>query len=157
MHQNSKTLFFLNEDNFFNFPISKCLFYKLIINQFLFRNQPDITEFLLQKNANINSVNKNGCTSLHVAVNKQHTNCVRVLLKYKCDVNIQDSYGDTALHDIISKEITKESKIIVDMLLATPSINLSLRNKRGFNILQYASLKGNYMYTQIIITNTNKN
>lgn len=100
---------------------------------------------MLQKNANINSVNKNGCTGLHVAVNKQHTNCVRILLKYKCDVNIQDSYGDTALHDIISKEINKESKLIIDMLLATPSINLSLRNKRGFNILHYASLKGNIM------------
>ncbi|RNA37255.1 E3 ubiquitin- ligase MIB2 isoform X2 [Brachionus plicatilis] len=117
-----------------------------------FGNQPDITELLLQKNANINSINKNGCTGLHVAVNKQHINCVRVLLKYKCDVNIQDSYGDTALHDIISKEITKESKIIIDMLLATPSINLSLRNKRGFNILQYASLKGNDIAVEKLIS-----
>ena len=100
---------------------------------------------MLQKNININAVNKNGCTALHVAVNKQHINCVKVLLKYKCEVNIQDSYGDTAIHDIISKELTKESKQIIDMLLATPSINLSLRNKRGFNILHYASLKGNLL------------
>jgi E3 ubiquitin-protein ligase mind-bomb len=121
----------------------------------------------LQKNSNINCTNKNGCTTLHVAVNKQHVNCVKVLLKFKCDVNIQvfgsrkiryskltasvlnthlnlkDHYGDTALHDIIGKEVGKESKQIIDMLLATPSINLSIRNKRGFNILHYASLKGN--------------
>jgi hypothetical protein len=92
---------------------------------------------------------------------------VKVLLKYKCDVNIQviifcfflliiysftifnilkskkDSYGDTALHDIIGKEVNKESKQIIDLLLSTPSINLSIRNKRGFNILHHASLKGN--------------
>ena len=54
-----------------------------------FGNQPDITELLIQKGSNINCVNKNGCSSLHVAVNKQHINCVKVLLKYKCDVNIQ--------------------------------------------------------------------
>ena len=98
---------------------------------------------LIQKSANINSVNNNGCSPLHVAVNKQHVNCVKILLKYKCDSNVQDSYGDTALHDIIGKEINKESKQIIELLLSVPSINLSLRNKRGFNTLHHASLKGN--------------
>lgn len=65
------------------------------------------------------------------------------MLKYKCDCNVQDSYGDTALHDLIGKEVTKESKQIIELLLSVPSINLSLRNKRGFNTLHHASLKGN--------------
>jgi len=37
----------------------------------------------------MNVVNKAGRTSLHVAVCKQHADCVRVLLKYRCDVNVQ--------------------------------------------------------------------
>lgn len=117
-----------------------------------FGNKPEITELLIQKNANINTINNNGCSALHVAVNKQHINCVKNLLKYKCDCNIQDSYGDTALHDIIGKEVTKESKQIVDILLQVPSINLSLRNKRGFNTLHHASLKGNaYAIEKLIL------
>jgi E3 ubiquitin-protein ligase mind-bomb len=49
------------------------------------------------------------------------------------------------LHDIIGKEVNKESKAIIELLLTVPSINLSLRNKRGFNTLHHASLKGNAM------------
>jgi len=37
----------------------------------------------------MNVVNKAGRTCLHVAVCKQHADCVRVLLKYRCDVNVQ--------------------------------------------------------------------
>ena len=111
-----------------------------------YSNQPEILELLIQKNCNINSLNKNGCSALHVAVNKQHINCIKILIKYKCDVNNQDSYGDTALHDIISKETSKETKQIIELLLSVPSINLSIRNKRGFNTLHHASLKGNSTY-----------
>jgi len=37
----------------------------------------------------MNSVNKAKRTSLHVAVIKQLPDCVRVLLKHRCDVNVQ--------------------------------------------------------------------
>jgi len=52
-------------------------------------NQADVTEFLLSKNAQVNAVNKGGCSALHVAVNKQQLRCVHVLLKHKCDPNKQ--------------------------------------------------------------------
>lgn len=58
---------------------------------FLFRNQPEIMEVLLRKGANIDVVNKGRCSALHVAVNKQHPSCVKLLLKYNCDVNVQVS------------------------------------------------------------------
>ena len=54
-----------------------------------FRNQPEICEILLGKGASINAVNKGGCSTLHVAVNKQQVKCVKTLLHHKCDVNIQ--------------------------------------------------------------------
>lgn len=148
------------------FKISYFLIIQILLKRVSLSNQPEIVELLLQKNSNINCINKNGCSALHVAVNKQHINCVKMLLKYKCDCNLQvcscllfqailkiisvtiifkDSYGDTALHDIIGKEVTKESKQIIELLLSVPSINLSLRNKRGFNTLHHASLKGNLM------------
>ena len=50
-------------------------------------------ELLLKKSTSgMNTVNKAGRTSLHVAVCKQHPDCVRVLLKYRCDVNVQVYY-----------------------------------------------------------------
>ncbi|KAG8320496.1 E3 ubiquitin-protein ligase mib2 [Homalodisca vitripennis] len=52
---------------------------------------------------------------------------------------IRDSYGDTALHDAIGKE----SLDIVDMLCSVHGADFTIRNKRGFNILHHAALKGN--------------
>ena len=84
-------------------------------------------------------MNQGNCSSLHVAVNKNYTECVRVLIRHKCDVNMRDSYGDTALHDTIAKD----NKDIVDLLVSAPGVDLTLKNQRGFNVLHHASLKGN--------------
>ncbi|XP_076044605.1 E3 ubiquitin-protein ligase mind bomb 2 isoform X4 [Oratosquilla oratoria] len=104
-----------------------------------FGNQPEIMELLLRKGTTINVVNKGRCSALHVAVNKQHVSCVKILLQYNCDVNVQDSYGDTALHDAIGKASVE----ILELLGNSPHLDLGLRNKRGFNVLHHAALKGN--------------
>ena len=52
---------------------------------------------------------------------------------------LKDSFGDTALHDAIGKD----NKEIVEMLVAHPGIDFTLRSKRGFNVLHHAALKGN--------------
>ena len=58
----------------------------------LHSNKPAVMDLLLKKSTSgMNAVNKAGRTCLHVAVCKQHADCVRVLLKYRCDVNIQVS------------------------------------------------------------------
>ncbi|VDH99791.1 E3 ubiquitin-protein ligase mind-bomb [Mytilus galloprovincialis] len=112
-----------------------------------FGYQAEIMEMLLRKGAQINSLNNGGCSSLHVAVNKQHLECAKILLRYKCNVNIQDSYGDTCLHDAIGKE----NRQIIDMLVCYNGIDFTLRNKRGFNVLHHAALKGNSFATEKIL------
>ncbi|XP_049797382.1 E3 ubiquitin-protein ligase MIB2 [Schistocerca nitens] len=112
-----------------------------------FGNQPEIMQLLLSRGADIDAVNRGHCTALHVAVNKQHVQCVSELLKKGCNVNIQDLYGDTALHDAICKE----SAEITDMLCAVPNIDFTLRNRRGFNVLQHAALKGNNFATERLL------
>ena len=96
-------------------------------------------ELLLRKGANIDAVNKGHCSALHVAVSKQHPSCVKLLLKYDCNVNVQDSYGDTPLHDAIGKTSIE----ILELLGNSTHLNLNLKNKRGFNVLHHAALKGN--------------
>ncbi len=56
---------------------------------YCFRNQPEICELLLSKGANIDAVNNGGCSTLHVAVNKQQIKCVKTLLRHRCNVNTQ--------------------------------------------------------------------
>ena len=53
------------------------------------RNQCQVMELLLKKGAGIDALNNGECSTLHVAVNKQHLDCVRVLLLHKANVNIQ--------------------------------------------------------------------
>ncbi|XP_018058447.1 PREDICTED: E3 ubiquitin-protein ligase MIB2 [Atta colombica] len=113
-----------------------------------FGNQPEIMDLLLSRGAAINAVNNGRCSALHVAVNKQHVQCVRILLRYHCDVNLQDSYGDTALHDAIGKDALD----VIDALCACEKVDFTLRNKRGFNILHHAALKGNAHATERLVT-----
>ena len=107
-----------------------------------FRNQPALMEYLIVKGADRNAANRSKCTPLHVAVNKQHESCVKLLLRTGCNVNWKDSYGDTALHDAIGKE----NMDIVAALIAVPEVDFMLKNKRGFNVLHHAALKGNNLW-----------
>jgi len=63
---------------------------------------------------------------------------MNLLTLYKLS-DVQDSYGDTGLHDAISKDNSE----LIDLLLKTSTVDLLLRNARGFNALHHAALKGN--------------
>jgi E3 ubiquitin-protein ligase mind-bomb len=86
----------------------------------------------------MNIINTNKCTPLHVAVNKGHTDVVRVLVKANCDVNVQDSSGDTAIHDAI----TKDQPDIINILINSNKCDLTIVNQQGFNPFHRAALKG---------------
>lgn len=58
---------------------------------------------------------------------------------------LQDSFGDTVLHDAIAKDFTE----IVELLVHFRGIDLSVKNKRGFNCLHHAALKGNERLAKI--------
>ena len=54
-------------------------------------------------------------------------------------MSLQDLAGDTPLHDAISKE----KNTIVDLILQSQVLDVTVCNRRGFNPLHLASLKGN--------------
>uniref|UniRef100_A0A182VU66 RING-type E3 ubiquitin transferase n=1 Tax=Anopheles minimus TaxID=112268 RepID=A0A182VU66_9DIPT len=112
-----------------------------------FGNQPEVMRVLLQHNASIDELNSAHCSALHISAHKKPPHCVKVLLEFGANVNVQDAYGDTALHDAIGKENIE----VVEMLCGCPTLDLTIRNHRGFNVLHHASLKGNVHATRHII------
>lgn len=113
-------------------------------------NEPGIITLLTNLGANINSRNKRNHTALHVAVNKEFVNCVRVLTSSasRLDVNLQDEDGDTPIHDAVGKK----SLEAIDMLLNFPGADFTIKNKRGFNVLHMAALKGNNFAVERILS-----
>uniref|UniRef100_A0A1I8IW72 RING-type E3 ubiquitin transferase n=1 Tax=Macrostomum lignano TaxID=282301 RepID=A0A1I8IW72_9PLAT len=104
-----------------------------------FGNQPAAIKLLAAAGAPMDAQNNTGCTALHVAVNKQHKDCVQALLQLGASPNCQDSYGDTALHDAIGRASTD----ILNLLVQHQQLKPHSRNKRGFEPLHQAALKGN--------------
>ena len=58
---------------------------------FVCSNQPEVSGVLLSHGATVDALNKGLCSSLHVAVSKQHPRCVDILLRHRCNANIQVS------------------------------------------------------------------
>ncbi|XP_075541879.1 E3 ubiquitin-protein ligase MIB2-like isoform X2 [Dermacentor variabilis] len=114
-------------------------------------DKPDVIELLLNLGADINATNKKKFTALQVAVKKKHVNCVRVLINKfpeRLDVNIQDGVGDTPLHDAIKHS----SPEITDMLVNFPSVDFTLCNESGYNLLHQAAVTGNNFATEVILS-----
>ena len=98
-----------------------------------------IVQYLLHMGANVNAINEKKCSVLHVSVLVSDVDTVRLLLgQQDINVNIQDAFEDTPLHEAIVKNCAP----IVDLLCHHPTINFTISNKRGFNTIQYAALKG---------------
>lgn len=64
---------------------------------------------------NINLQNLNLQTSLHLAVERQHLNIVKLLVNRKCNLNIQDKDGDTPLHCILRHHTLSQLRQLQDM------------------------------------------
>ena len=53
------------------------------------RYHPKVLQVLIEKGAQIDSQTNFGSTALHVAVNNQDTDCVRLLIQRGCNINLQ--------------------------------------------------------------------
>nr|XP_042902854.1 E3 ubiquitin-protein ligase MIB1 [Parasteatoda tepidariorum] len=79
-------------------------------------NHVEVAELLVQQGrANMNLQNVNLQTPLHLAVERQHTQIVRLLVREKCNLNIPDKDGDTPLHEALRHHTLSQLRQLQDM------------------------------------------
>ncbi|KAK7093215.1 E3 ubiquitin-protein ligase MIB2-like [Littorina saxatilis] len=98
-----------------------------------------IALLLLERGAGVNAVNSKQRTMVHLAAYNDLGEALRQIISKGADVNRTDKYGDSPLHDAIEKN----NDDAIDALMEAPSLDLQVRNRKGFNMLQLASLRGN--------------
>ena len=97
----------------------------------------------LQGKANMDIQNVNLQTALHLAVERQHTQIVRLLVREGCNLNIADKDGDTPLHEALRHHTLSQLRQLQDMQdvgkllmgLGTPGITKRSNKVFGDNIL----------------------
>ncbi|RWS25870.1 E3 ubiquitin-protein ligase MIB2-like isoform X1 [Leptotrombidium deliense] len=111
----------------------------------------EILKLIVSHGANVNAKNKDQNTALHIAVSNLYTECVKILLQSGADVNIRNEEEETPLFLAIKHSndslvnLTTRGKLekILELLLSSDKVDLSLFNKNGLNCLHYAVKLGN--------------
>lgn len=65
----------------------------------------EVLESLIQRGCDINSLDFNGRTALHVMVSKNRLECVVSLLAHEAEIDLRDKDGNTALHIAVEKKL----------------------------------------------------
>jgi serine/threonine-protein phosphatase 6 regulatory ankyrin repeat subunit B len=79
-----------------------------------------VLKLLLDAGANVNAVNSDGKTALHLASYEEITASVKLLVEHNADLSIADQNGSTALHEAVDKaeivEVLLDKGTEVDVL-----------------------------------------
>ncbi|GMG16917.1 unnamed protein product [Aspergillus oryzae var. brunneus] len=113
------------------------------------RGRLDIVRLLLLFPINVNNCNKDGKSALHLAVDNNDHNLVKLLLDQPgIDVNIQDNVeNSTPLHNAV--ELARES--IVKLLLGQQGINPNVRDSYGDTALHIAAKFGDPSIAKLLL------
>ncbi|XP_076451717.1 uncharacterized protein LOC143287544 isoform X2 [Babylonia areolata] len=111
----------------------------------------DVAMLLLDRGANPNVKTERGHrTPLHAAVHQNFPQLAQVLICRGADVNAKDREQDTPMFDAI--EIGQGHEALVEVLLQADTLNHQELNRRGFNMLQLACLRGNARSVELILS-----
>jgi E3 ubiquitin-protein ligase mind-bomb len=100
---------------------------------------------LVNKGAEVNSVNKERRTALHIAVVNRNIDLVSTLLKVGADVNIQDVHGDSPFH----LALLHGDHALISLLIDGAAF-LSC-NAKGHNSLHIAAIRGDVLAIKKIL------
>jgi ankyrin repeat protein len=101
------------------------------------RDQGEIIKALLKRGADVNVVDEQGLTPLHLALVRGHADAARLMLQVDVNPAVTDQWGRTVLH--LACELGKED--IVDLLLRKKA-NVAASDKAGLTPLHVAAACG---------------
>jgi ankyrin repeat protein len=101
----------------------------------------EIGKFILKRTSDINCVNREGKTTLQLAIDKKDADKVNLLLKHKADVNVKFADGRSPLLYTSEKEQRGEHALTEALLKAGANPNMALDSK-GLVPLHVALRKG---------------
>ena len=136
--------------------IRKAIEVNLLLHQAVAANRLEFVEALLKvPGCNINELNSDGETPLHVACKMRHSKAVLELLieNSRCDLNAQTQCGDTALYLALCSEQEVVEKM--QCILQSERYNPNITNTEGYTPLHVA-LKKEEFETAVALCNHSK-
>lgn len=86
----------------------------------------EVLESLIQRGCDINSLDFNGRTALHVMVSKNKLECIVSLLAHEAEIDLRDKDGNTPLHIAVEKKL-----IPIVQCLVVFGCDIGAKNKHG--------------------------
>lgn len=102
----------------------------------------------IEAGVDINSKNRMGWALLHIAINKKHTDIVKLLMEKGADVNIRDNRGRTPVH----LAVETGQKEIVEALIVKGA-DLNVMDARADNALTLSRKTNNKEITDLLLKN----
>ena len=138
--------------------IKEAIEVNLLLHQAVVANRLEFVQALLQvPDCNINELNSDRETPLHVACKMRHSTAVLVLLieDSRCDLNAQTECGDTALHLALCSEQDVADK--VQCILQSERCNPNIINSEGYTPLHAAVRRKNFQSAASLLTHSKCN
>jgi ankyrin repeat protein len=95
----------------------------------VYQGNDEMVEFLLENGANGNATTVDGQTALHIASQRGHRKCMKLLFSNHVDLHIVDQAGASSLHSAVGTA-TDEATV---PLLVKHKVNLNFQNPRNGN------------------------
>lgn len=111
------------------------------LNDAIMKNDPELVKHVVESNRNtINSIDENGRTPLHIAVQNGNLKIVEILIKNGAYVNAKTPEGDSVLHYAIENFYTRWDDVYFDILkhLVTENAEINAHAQDGDTALHKA-------------------
>jgi ankyrin repeat protein len=112
------------------------------------KDKNDLTQLLINNNADVNSKDIDGFTPLHYACKQSNIELTQLLINNNADVNSKDIHGSTPL-----QYACKQNNIELTQLLINNNADVNLKDIDGSTPLHYACQKNNLKSIELLINN----